>query len=289
MSTQQQLLERIISFCKDSEEVISLILIGSQARTEFHADQYSDLDLIMIVNDIDRFILSNDWVEKIGKHHVSFVEPTIGGQKERRILFDDALDVDFVIVAKDLAQATLASDDAKSILSKGYRFLINKENYTVPDQYIERNKYYETPSASEYANVVSDFWYHSVWTTKKLLRGELWAANFCVNSYMKWKLLWMIEHYEHAIHGSEYNTWYGGRFIDTWAEDEVKNGLSKSFSNYNITDMALALFETMDLFRTLAVKVALTNHYDYPIYADEYCSSWVHKKLEDSISVGHKP
>ncbi len=100
---------------------------------------------------------------------------------------------------------------------------------------------------------------------------------------MKQKLLWMIEHYEHTIHGSNYNTWYGGRFIDTWADDEVKEGLAKAFSDYNVADMVSALFETMELFRNLAVKVGQAYNCDYPFHADEYCSSWVHKKLCDYV------
>lgn len=283
MNAQQQLLTRIISCCEENEEVRALILIGSQVRAEFHADAYSDLDLIMIVNDISRFIQSNDWVDEIGRHHVSFIEQTIGGQEERRILFDDALDVDFVLISEAIAQAALASKDALSILSKGYKFLVNKENITIPDQDIINTGEYEHPSASEYINVVNDFWYHTIWTAKKLLRGELWAANFCVNNYMKQKLLWMIEHYEHTIHGSNYNTWYGGRFIDTWADDNVKERLAKAFSNYNATDLASALIETMDLFRIIAVKVGHTYKYNYPVHADEYCTSWVSDKLYNHV------
>lgn len=279
MNTHQQLLNKITSFCEKSEKVTALILIGSQARTELHADQYSDLDLVMIVNDIDHFVLSNDWVEEIGKYHISFVEPTIDGQKEKRILFDKALDVDFVLVSAQSAQAVLASNNAMSILSKGYRFLVNKKDYIIPEQVEKYTAKYEIPSETEYLNVVNDFWYHTIWTTKKLLRGELWAAKFCVDSYMKWKLLWMIEQYEHVVHGLEYNTWYGGRFIDSWAENEVKDGLAKSFSNYNKTDVGLALFETMSIFRMLAVRVAQAYRFEYPLHSDEYSSNWVHSQI----------
>ncbi|MGL5434640.1 MAG: aminoglycoside 6-adenylyltransferase [Lachnospiraceae bacterium] len=281
MDTHQQLLEKIVSFCEQNEKVSTLILIGSQARTELHADEYSDLDLIMIASDVAYFIESNDWVKCIGAHHISFVEPTIGGQKEKRILFDNALDVDFVVVSKEYAQDVLASDDALSILSKGYRFLVNKDSYTIPEQIIKYATTYEIPSEAEYVNVVNDFWYHTIWSAKKLLRGELWSAKFCIDSYLKWKLLWMIEHYEHVTHGPEYNTWYGGRFIDSWSDDEVKDGLAKSFSNYKKADMTEALFETMSLFRSLATKVAQEYSFVYPRCADEYSSNWLRKVFYD--------
>ncbi|MCX7795479.1 MAG: aminoglycoside 6-adenylyltransferase [bacterium] len=32
---------------------------------------------------------------------------------------------------------------------------------------------YEPPPHFEFSNSIKDFWYHAVWTAKKLLRGEI--------------------------------------------------------------------------------------------------------------------
>jgi len=122
---------------------------------------------------------------------------------------------------------------------------------------------------------VNDFWFHSVWTAKKLKRGELWTAKFCLDSYMKWKLLSIIEFYSHVKHGLEYKTWYGGRFIEEWSEKWIIDELSFCFSHYNSEDVKTALLATMRLFRSLAVEIANKLNYLYPKKADEYASAWV--------------
>ncbi|MEY8353387.1 aminoglycoside 6-adenylyltransferase [Lachnospiraceae bacterium 54-53] len=283
MNTNQLLLEAIISYAKETKDICALILIGSQARIEKHADEYSDIDLIMITENPGYFILSDEWLSHIGTPHISFTEPTIAGEQERRVLFDNASDVDFVIVSQEHAQNVIQSKNGLEILNKGYKILVNKINLIIPSLTNLAAPGYSAPSENTFRNVVNDFWYHAVWTTKKLLRKEFWSAKFCMDSYMKQKLLWMIEIYEHIRHGESYNTWYGGRFIDSWAEQDIKDHLCRAFAHYDAADMGTSLIETMNLFRKLAVEVSSAYKFEYPLHADEYSTNWVHKKLTDKL------
>ncbi|QDR80994.1 aminoglycoside 6-adenylyltransferase [Sporomusa termitida] len=283
MNTNQQLLEAIVSFANINENISALILIGSQARLEKYADQYSDIDLIMVVNNPEYFLSSNEWLEDIGSPHISFIEPTIGGEKEKRVMFDNALDVDFVIISQEHAQNAIQRNEIIGILHNGYKILVNKQNLTIPPLINPPGQSYAVPSEDTFTNLVNDFWYHAVWTTKKFLRQELWSAKFCVDSYMKWKLLWMIEQYEHVKHGQSYNTWYSGRFIDSWVDADIKDRLCKTFAHYENADMISSLFETMDLFRNLAIQVAEGYGFEYPSHADEYATNWVRKKLTNHL------
>jgi len=42
-----------------------------------------------------------------------------------------------------------------------------------------------------------------------------------MDSYMKWKLLAIVEYHAKAIHGMGHNTWHSGRFIEEWDERRV--------------------------------------------------------------------
>lgn len=273
MDTNQQLLDAIVSYSKECKNVIALILIGSQARQQQPADEYSDIDLILVVDDPDSFLWSDEWLAGIGNHHISFVEQTISGQPERRVLFDSALDVDFVIVSGEQAEMIVKNNEGMDVFSRGYRMLINKTGLCIPP--LTGSQSCPAPNQDAFANTVNDFWYHAIWTVKKLLRNELWAGKFCVDSYMKQKLLWMIEQYEHAKHGADYHTWYGGRFIDKWADPDITDRLRNIFAHYDRADMAAALAETMGLYRSLALEVAEANGLEYPSHADAYATSWV--------------
>jgi len=281
MNKYTKLINNIVSFGNSDDRIVAIVLIGSQARKEKASDEYSDLDLIVIAEDTNSFIQSNDWLEKISKYHISFLEKTVDGADEKRVLFEDALDVDFVIISENDAKTALVSGESRKMLCNGYCVLVDKKGMQayIPTSQQTKEPYF-FPQEVDYINVVNDFWYHAIWTSKKMLRGELWAAKFCLDSYMKSKLLWMLEFYEHMKNGPDYNTWYSGRFVDTWAEQEVRNQLAKSFAHYDKQDMIIALKNTMELFRYLATNIAAVIGYKYCDDVDDYSSKWVEQNLK---------
>ena len=279
MVPQTGLLEQIVNYGKGDARISAVVLIGSHARAEVPADVFSDLDVVLVVDEPEPFLFTNSWLEQIGTLRLSFVEPTIGGDLERRVVFDDAMDVDFLILSRATVHAALSGGEANALLCRGYRVLLDKTGYDWPLLEPVPTDRYEIPSADTFGNLVQDFWFHAMWSTKKWLRGQLWVAKYCIDAYMKTKLLWMIEQYEHAVHGPEYDTWFGGRFLDRWADEPVISGLTQSFATYSETALPSALFATMDLFRTLARHVSEAYQLPYPVATDTYSSGWVERQL----------
>lgn len=97
MNTYNEIIHKINLLGEKSPLLLAAVIVGSQARSDHAADESSDLDVILFVKDTEYFLCSNEWVELIGKHYVSFIKNTVFGVKERRILFEGCLDVDFVI------------------------------------------------------------------------------------------------------------------------------------------------------------------------------------------------
>ena len=279
MNRFENIINNFVLWGNDKDELYAALIIGSQARNDHPSDEFSDLDVIMIVDNPDLFLQSNQWLEQIGCFYISFIENTIGGAKERRILFDDALDVDFVILSKGNFENAVKNGGI-DILKRGYRILVDKIDleHTLPTFSME-NSPYSLLSEHEFINVVNDFWYHTIWTAKKIMRGELWAAKSCMDSYMKWRLLTLIECYAHALNGLKYDTWHDGRFIEEWAEEWIIQKLSNCYAHYEKNDIKKALLSTMELFTLVAVEVAGKLNYKYPTKADEYSTEWVIKSL----------
>lgn len=273
------IIDNFIVWGESCNKLYAAFIVGSQARDDHQADEYSDLDIIMIVDDPAYFISSEQWLKSIGNFHVSFIESTNDGERERRVLFDDALDVDFVILPRNIIDTL--ENESLTILERGYRILVDKiglQNIMLQSVITARQSF-DLPIEENFTNTVNDFWYHSVWTAKKLKRGELWTAKLCIDSYMKWKLLEIIECHSHAIHGLDYDTWHSGRFIEEWAESWVVEKLSQCFSHYNNEDVKISLLSTMDLFRLVALEVAEKLNFQYPSEADEYTTAWVIEAL----------
>ena len=134
--------------------------------------------------------------------------------------------------------------------------------------------------AEEFQNLAGDFWYHAVWIAKKLVRGELFTAVACLNGYMQWRLLAMIEGLARAIHGTDYDTWHSGRFMEEWAEPWIVERMAGCWSGYGEKDAKRALMNIMGLFREVSSDLANRRHFVFRFEAECYATEWVKRLLE---------
>ncbi len=284
--TYEQLIERFVKWAQTQPDIRAAIIVGSRARVDCPADEWADLDLVVIVTKPERYLSTPDWIKNIGDFWITHVESTATGDGlERRVLFEDGLDVDFSIVPVESVQHLAQDGQVADLIHRGIRVLLDKDGLT--KQLMNLLPPVETlspqpPSQREFLNVINDFLYHAVWTAKKLRRGELWTAKFCLDSYMKWRcILRMMEWHARATHGWDYDTWFGGRFLEQWAHPCAVERLHDAFAHYDEDDVRRALLATVDLFRWLAIETAEQLSYPYPTLADEHATELVRKLLSE--------
>jgi len=280
-----QLIKRFTTWAEHVPDIRAAIVLGSRARKDAPADEWADLDIVIVTTNPEYYLLTSDWIQNMGTPLLTFLEPTAtGGETERRVLFEGMLDVDFSIISKERVGQLLKEippDVAAQLadtFSRGIRVLVDKDGM-IP-QLLSRIPFGKTvssfpPEKQEFYEVVSDFLYHAVWTAKHLRRGELWWAKGGCDSHMKWCLLTMVEWHARAIHGPDYDTWFRGRFLEKWAHPRVVKGLKDSFAYYNEKDVKRALLVTMDLFRWVAAETAEKLGYPSLDEADEKVTEWV--------------
>jgi hypothetical protein len=138
---------------------------------------------------------------------------------------------------------------------------------------------FQQPSDSEFLSAVSDFWFHSLWTAKHLRLGELWWAKAGCDWRLKGLLQQMIEWHAHAVRGPQHDTWMRGRFLEEWADPRAVARLPLVFAHYDRQDIARALWETMELFRQLALETAQYWRYEYPLSGDQAVTDLVRQLL----------
>lgn len=265
----EKLLDRFVAWASDQNEIRSIVLIGSRARQDHPADEASDMDLIIFTPDPQHYLSSIDWIRQIDSFCLTFLEPTANGRfMERRVLFEGGYDIDFVFLPEQAIRQELQTGLSPEItlaLSRGTRVLLDRdglaEELLAALPKLPAN---QPPSSDEFLNLVHDFWYHAVWTAKKLSRGELWTAKSCCDSYMKWRLLRMIEWSTQANHDWQVDTWHDGRFLERWADPQVLTALHSAYASYDLEDVWRALDVTMDLFHDLAVETARVLGVPYP-------------------------
>jgi len=271
-SRYEDLINHLIKYGETSELIKAEVLIGSQSRESNGADEYSDIDVILFVSDIDFFINSDEWINFLGKYYISFVERTVSGGMERRVFFEDAIDADFIFLqAENISRIYELSE----IVSRSYKMLLDKTNFTDIIKHVaESGKPFAIPLENEFQNLISEFWFHVIWSAKKVMRGERWSAITCVDGHMKEMLLKMIEYYSHALHGTDYDTWHSGRFIEQWAEQWVVKEFQNIYAGYSDKDIMKATVATMNLFRKVSVETADKWNYQYPVVSDKYATEW---------------
>ncbi|MDF2543740.1 MAG: aadK [Herbinix sp.] len=137
MNSYDIIMKKLVSFANETELIQAMILFGSRARQKNVADKYSDYDIIFLVKDVDYFLNTDQWLNQIEKYYISFQEPTAAYGQERRVCFNDAMDMDFLFYDVKRSERLAADNTIQSFFSRGYIMLVDKIDFTGA---IERNK-----------------------------------------------------------------------------------------------------------------------------------------------------
>jgi aminoglycoside 6-adenylyltransferase len=261
---KQQLLDTILAWAESSPDVRALALIGSESKPDGLADRWSDLDLALVVRDPSVYLSSPHWIADIGEYTLHTVERGADGEiHERRAVFSSGVDVDFIILPAERCLQGFGDTWIAGIAAQGMKTLLDKDAMLPESMEPPATKGTEQPTLLEFQEVIADFWFHIVWTTKKLMRGELWTAKHCCDVHMKGLLLRMIEWHARATKGWDLDVRYGGRFLEQWADPGVVAELPDIFAQYDEDDIWRALFSSGNLFRRMAEETARCLSYDW--------------------------
>lgn len=271
MDRYAQLKEKLIAIAKENDNIKSVVAIGSSVRDYSKADEYSDIDLIIATTEPDNILYSDRLLSQLGDIKISFVEHTLGGGLERRILFDGSLDADFIIFTPEQFVSAVTDGVANEVMNRGYLVLYDDMDIApLLEKHIVPSVRTVSMSEAEFLNLVNDFWFHTVWASKKILRGEIWVAKMCIDAYLKNHLLAVME-YNRYVSEKE-DVWHCGRFLEKWAGDNNLSALKNCFAHYDKFDMIKALFSTAELFSENARAVSKSCGYKYPETAQEYAT-----------------
>ena len=296
-----QLEERFVAWAQARPDIRAAIVVGSWARVDHPADEWSDLDIGFTTTDPQRYLSKTDWLEDIAPTWVTYPDPS---GVVHHVLFEGGLDAGIAVLANStIKQAVrflpvlgrfpilfrllpkgLAEQIRQDVASaadyyrRGARVILDKDGLAARflSLFPADSAPHGPPTQAEFLGAVNEFWFLAVWTAKHLRRGELWFAKTegC-DGQMKSLLLRMLEWRARAAHGWDYDTWEKGRFLEEWTDAAALQALEKAFARYEDDAVRRALLATMDLFRWLAVETAERLGYSYPTAADERVTEWI--------------
>jgi aminoglycoside 6-adenylyltransferase len=260
MNKYKDSIKKIIDFAGKNADIEAIIMIGSQCRKIKQADKYSDLDLVIFTDNPDKYIDVENWLNNFGGKVVcTFVEITIGGFKERRVLYTDNRDIDFTIIPSSLifSDEFFTNSIILNVCNKGYKILYDKSN--IISKKLKKNlkgyndKFILKPE-KEMNNLVSDFNYHIIWAAKKLKRKELWISINCINGYLGNLLLQMIKYYT-VLYNKNNTIWHYGRFLEDYIPDKFKKRLRNCFCRYDEKEAEHSIVSLFEFFNEITKNV----------------------------------
>jgi aminoglycoside 6-adenylyltransferase len=277
-SDYEAVTERFVEWARTEDAIRAAVVIGSRARVDHPADEWADLDILVLTGGDAGYVRDPGWIAGVGDAWISFVEQTASGHGfERRVLFAGGVDVDFAFFTVDEIEALARADPRSAGLAfgRGFRVLFDKDGLvarlfdaTSPAGAAPAS----LPDAAAFEQAVSDFWYHAVWTAKHLRRGELWWAKLACDAHMK-ELLRRLLEWEAATAGRD--PWFRGRFFEEWADPVLLQDLRTAFARYDEDEIWAALAATMDLFTVVSRRIAAALGVDVPTTAEGHARALV--------------
>ena len=257
VNTRMDLIEAAVTdWAREKADVRAAVVVGSRARKETPADRWSDLDVILIVDDPESYAESAEWVSEFGTPVMTFMEETPVGQRERRVLYETGEDMDLPLFPLSALERLEQNADVAAILARGYRMLVDEVGLDERLRRIaQRASEPEPPTQADFDQLTADFWYHALWIAKKLRRGEVYTAIGCLDGYLKARLVTLLEWHARALDPSV-DTWHGGRFLERWADPGALSALETAYAHYDVRDVARALWATIDVWQGLEEETA---------------------------------
>lgn len=271
-SNGNEILQRIVEWAKDNDNVIALIQTGSRARSDGKVDEFSDYDIEVIAKDISHLAKNSSWYKSFARVWVyqGFNE----GQDcpTRLVVYDGGVKVDYTL-ATEKRIVDMNDSGLDSIYEKGYKVLVDKHNATekLPKP-TDKSQQKKEPTEKEFQTVVNEFWFEAFHIPAYIIREELWVVKFR-DWTMKEKLLNMLE-WDASLRKNE-DVWYIGSHMKDWIDAHDWENLHNAFGHFDQQDSWRALIRTMDIFRTVSRRVAEVTGYHYPTETDENITNYV--------------
>ena len=210
---------------------------------------------MLVVEDPEPYLAGEGWVEAFGRPLLTFLEETPVGQVlERRVLYEDGLDVDFALLPLAWLRQACGDPATAAVLGRGYRILLDKEGIAALVDGASAPKR-PLPDEGSLRELTADFWYHALWAAKKLARGELLTATRAVNGYLQERLVVLVGWHAQAGDAA-LDTWHQTRFFERWADPRAVELLRASTARYERDEVARALLAAMDAFELFERETA---------------------------------
>lgn len=267
----QETLEKLKVWAHQEDTVHTVLVLGSQVRRDCAGDEWSDLDILLLVDDPQVLLKSDTWLTYLGEVVCVTIEETPLHWLHltwivKRVLFADNRAVDFSILPYDRVDDALSIN--AEIHANGYQILYDDHPGLIGSKVeatlgtLEHNLP-RVPSKDELYRIVGTLLFHIIFACKKIRRNELWVAVSCINQQVSNLLLELIAYQVNSVSKVPPRLCYGGRFLEQRLDTATQLELVGCFTKYDADDAIQTAGHLLDIVSRLTKEICEKNSYPF--------------------------
>jgi len=263
----QAVLQRLHNWIKDNSNVLLCAILGSQSTANSSRDEWSDIDLVLIVSDTTEFDTQGKWIERLTHYDFIYQDSAeIGEGLLWHVIINQRYMIDLSLFSiEDIEQWQHQSRQSKSSMLGYFKgdplILIDRMGlYTSLVQNQDISEYISDtenrPSVYTFEKTITEFWYQVLRAIKLVVRNDLWRATTTCNYELKRPFLSLLEWYTKSIHDWSYKTHFRGQMLDNWVAKDIRDEIPATFSTYNRDELVQSIHHTIMLCVKISEHVA---------------------------------
>ena len=278
-----EVFNNLIQWAEQKDSIRAMLLTSTRAVPNATIDEFSDYDVVLFVEDVHSFHENRSWLEYFGEVLVAYwdpiyLDPDFGIEKFGNVTqYTDGLKIDFTLCPLEMLRSIAQTPILPAELDAGYRILLDKDRLTEGIKAPTYRAYIPVrPTNEVYQTMINDFFSDPPYVAKCLLRDELFPAKWCLDYDMKHVYLRpMLEWRMELDHNWSTPIGSLSKGLKKKLPAEIWSQLEASYAAADIAGNWEALFQTMDLFRRVAMEVGNALGYQYPLDLDERVTTFV--------------
>nr|WP_068886766.1 AadS family aminoglycoside 6-adenylyltransferase [Pedobacter panaciterrae] len=274
VTARNEKLKHIINWASAYPGIRAVLLTSSLASAIAPVDEFSDLDIEFVLEDLNSFLKDDNWLSEFGRVIAKVAEGEEafeGKHAMRMVLYEDHVKVDFKLYNLHEFQKEAAQSELPEDWDVGYKVLVDKDRLCTnlkPATY--QSVTIKKPDAKEFAQVMNDFWWDMTYVAKCLARDEIFYAKFMTENMMRNDyLVPMIEWHIALSYDWNITTNKHGRLFKKYLSSELWQKIEATFASAEIRDNWRALFAYADIGHELGTELAEKLGYQYPFLLEK--------------------
>ncbi len=267
------IIEQLISWAEARQDVRAVILTSTRAATGQATDEFSDYDVILVVEDIQTY-LEDGWLGDFGDILTVYRDPVreeFGFERFTRVTqYQDGLKIDFSVCPVEWLLHVAQMADLPHELDVGYEVLLDKDGLADGMQPFTQQAHVPgPPTPRKYLDRIEYFYNNCCYAAKHICRGDLLPLKSCMEIIRQEDLLPMLEWKIGLETGRWEKSGHYGKGLKKRLDEGTWQELESTFCGPGNEENWQALWNTVMLFRRMAQEVGGKMGFSYPQDMDD--------------------